>query len=65
MSSLIKLSGGVEEVGVAAENTSLARGVASTGISDVLWLSGTGVMIRECRETSKILGVEERETPYF
>ena len=52
-------------MGVAAENTSLARGVASTGISDVLWLSGTGVMIRECRETSKILGVEERETPYF
>ena len=65
MSSLIIPSGGVEEVGVAAKDTSLARGVASARVSDALWLSETWVIIRECRETSKILGVRERETPNF
>lgn len=65
MSSLITPPGGIEEVGIALEDTSLAIGVGSARVSEVLWLSGTWVMIRERRETSKILGIGELETPSY
>ena len=46
MSSLVRPLGCVEEMGVVLEDTPQAGGRQQP------WLSGTEVMIRECRETS-------------
>ena len=61
MSSLITSLVGDKgaSVGVALEDASSPVGAASAGVIIVFWLSGTWVMIRECRQTGTIMGGSE------